>query len=122
MKEFARVEIIIDMRRLTGLLKKLNKEKLSGGVTVFQALGCGIQKGSYEYEETENDEVQLLPKTLVMIICEQSQVERLVELVKLELYTGHIGDGKIFISSIDNAIRVRTGEEGSAALERSQVI
>ena len=125
-ESFARVEIIIDMRRLTSLLKRLSREGLTSGVTVFQALGCGIQKGSYEYEEASgqskgDDDIQLLPKTMLLIVCEKSKVRKLIETVKLELYTGHIGDGKIFVSDIGNAVRVRTGEEGLAAISQSQV-
>lgn len=118
--ELVRIEIIMDMKKLTRLLKKLNEKGVSG-VTVFQALGCGIQKGSFEYAAEENQEIQLLPQTLVMLICERSELDALIEWIKVELYTGHIGDGKIFISSVDNMIRIRTGEEGKAALGRAKI-
>ncbi|WP_256442113.1 P-II family nitrogen regulator [Anaerostipes sp. MSJ-23] len=61
--------------------------------------------------------MELLPKQLIMVIVENNKIEELIELVKKELYTGHIGDGKIFISPISNIIRVRTGETGKNALE-----
>ena len=117
---FARIEIVIGMKKLTPLLKKLSAAGVTG-VTVFQALGCGIQHGSYEYAPVESGEFQLLPKTCLLIFCERKDVQRIVETAKLELYTGHIGDGKIFVSGIDNGIRVRTGEEGGEALRRSDV-
>ena len=117
---FARIEIMMGMKKLTPLLKKLSTAGITG-VTVFQALGCGIQHGSYEYTQEETTDIQLLPKTCLLIICEQEAVADLVELLKLELYTGHIGDGKIFISGIDNIIRIRTGEEGGEALRRSDI-
>lgn len=120
---FARIEIMMGMKKLTPLLKKLSTAGITGitGVTVFQALGCGIQHGSYEYTPEETTDIQLLPKTCLLIICEQEAVADLVELLKLELYTGHIGDGKIFISGIDNIIRIRTGEEGGEVLRRSDI-
>jgi len=117
---FARIEIMMGMKKLTPLLKKLSTAGITG-VTVFQALGCGIQHGSYEYTPEETTDIQLLPKTCLLIICEQEAVADLVELLKLELYTGHIGDGKIFISGIDNIIRIRTGEEGEETLRRSDI-
>ncbi|MBO7638653.1 MAG: P-II family nitrogen regulator, partial [Treponema sp.] len=59
---------------------------------------------------------QLLPKEVVMIVLPTSEVDGLIEFLKKELYTGHIGDGKIFVSDITNIVRVRTGEEGMDAL------
>ena len=61
--------------------------------------------------------MELLPKQLIMVVIENNKIDKLVEIVKKELYTGHIGDGKIFISPITNIIRVRTGEEGEEALK-----
>lgn len=64
----------------------------------------------------ENYEMELLPKQQINIVVETKKVPEIVELVKQELYTGHIGDGKIFVYSLDNVIRVRTGDEGVDAL------
>lgn len=118
--DFSRVEIITGTMKLTGLINRLSEIGVSG-ITVSQVLGCGVQKGSYEYVEKENEVMQLLPKNLVLIVCENSIVDRLIEIVKEELYTGHIGDGKIFISDMKNIIRVRTGEEGAVALKQSEL-
>ena len=85
-------------------------------MTVRQVLGCGVEKGTREYEIDENYEMELLPKEQISIVVETQRVPEIVELVKHELYTGHIGDGKIFVYSIDNVIRVRTGDEGIEAL------
>lgn len=82
----------------------------------MQVLGCGVEKGSQEYAVDENEVMELLPKQQINIIVETEKVDEIVELVKQELYTGHIGDGKIFVYGIDNVIRVRTGEEGVEAL------
>jgi nitrogen regulatory protein PII len=118
--KLVRMEIIIDASKVSNLIKKLAEAGITG-VTAFQALGCGIQKGTFEYEQRENEQPQLLPKTLLLLICEEGQVNTLVEIAKVELYTGHIGDGKILLSGIDNIIRVRTGEEGANALWRSKL-
>ena len=86
------------------------------GMTVTQVLGCGIEKGTKEYEVDENYEMELLPKQQIAVVVEKSRVPEIVELIKQELYTGHIGDGKIFVYDITNVIRVRTGDEGIDAL------
>ena len=86
------------------------------GMTVTQVLGCGIEKGTKEYEVDENYEMELLPKQQIAVVVEKSKVPEIVELIKQELYTGHIGDGKIFVYDITNVIRVRTGDEGIDAL------
>ena len=87
-----------------------------GGMTFMQVLGCGVEKGTREYEVDEQYEMELLPKQQINIVVEDEKVDDIVELIKQELYTGHIGDGKIFLYKIDNAIRVRTGDEGADAL------
>ena len=81
-----------------------------------QVLGCGIEKGTKEDEVDENYEMELLPKQQIAVVVEKSKVPEIVELIKQELYTGHIGDGKIFVYDITNVIRVRTGDEGIDAL------
>ncbi len=114
--EFSKIEVITSMNKLSNLKSALSKIGVSG-ITVFQVIGCGVQKGTFEFEVAENAEMELLPKQLIMIIIENDKVDDVVELIKKELYTGHIGDGKILISPISNIIRVRTGEEGEDALK-----
>ena len=120
--EFSRIEIMSSMGKVADFIHKLGKEetvkKLTGlgvtGVTIFNnVIGCGVQNGQAEYA------YELLPKSVVTIICETKMVDELIEFLKVELYTGHIGDGKIFVSDIRNIIRVRTGEEGVDALNIS---
>ena len=82
----------------------------------MQVLGCGVEKGTREYEVDENYEMELLPKQQISVVVKKEQVDKIVDVIKHELYTGHSGDGKIFIYDIDNVIRVRTGEEGADAL------
>lgn len=112
---FSRIEVVTSMNKLSDLKTALSKLGVSG-MTVIQAIGCGVEKGTFEYAAEQNKEMELLPKQLIMIVVEDELVDKVVETVKKELYTGHIGDGKIFISPLTNVIRVRTGEEGSEAL------
>lgn len=112
---FSRVEIVTSMSKLSGLKKALSKLGVSG-MTVVQAIGCGIQRGTYEYEAEIHEEMELLPKQMIIIYVQDELMDKVVETIKKELYTGHIGDGKIFISEMTNVIRVRTGEEGIDAL------
>lgn len=115
MHHLSKIEIITGMSKMANLKKALSKVGVRG-ITVMQVLGCGVEKGSQEYAVDENDIMELLPKQQINIIVETEKVPEIVELVKQELYTGHIGDGKIFVYGIDNVIRVRTGEEGAEAL------
>ena len=113
--KLSKIEIIIGMEKLTGLKAALSKYGV-GGMTVTQVLGCGVQKGTKEYEVDKNFVMELLPKYQVSVIVETEKVKEIVEFVKENLYTGHIGDGKIIVYQLDNVIRVRTGEEGLDAV------
>ncbi|MCI5623576.1 MULTISPECIES: P-II family nitrogen regulator [Anaerostipes] len=111
----SKIEIITGMSKLPNLKAVLSKAGVRG-MTVTQVLGCGIEKGTREYEVDDDYEMELLPKQQISIVVEKEKVDEIVEIVKHELYTGHIGDGKIFVYGIDNVIRVRTGDEGIDAL------
>ena len=111
----SKIEIITGMSKLPNLKAALSKAGVRG-MTVMQVLGCGVEKGTREYEVDEASEMALLPKQQINIIVETEHIKEIVEMVKQELYTGHIGDGKIFVYGIDNVIRVRTGDEGVDAL------
>ena len=114
--KLSRVEIITGISKIEPLKKALGKFHITG-MTVYQVLGCGVQHGTQEFEvEEKNKEISLLPKEVVMIVLPTEELDGLLEFVKKELYTGHIGDGKIFVSDVTNVIRVRTGEEGIDAL------
>ena len=114
--EVSKIEVITSMNKLSGLKAALTKLGVTG-MTVIQAIGCGVQKGTYEYLPEENDVMELLPKQYIMVVVENDMIDKVIEIIKKELYTGHIGDGKIFVSPISNIIRVRTGEEGMDALK-----
>lgn len=111
----SKIEVITGITKFSTLKAALSKAGV-GGMTVMQVLGCGVEKGTREYEVDEGFEMELLPKQQINIVVETSKVPGILDVIKKELYTGHIGDGKIFVYTIDNAIRVRTGEEGVSAL------
>lgn len=111
----SKIEVITGMTKFSTLKTALSKAGV-GGMTVMQVLGCGAEKGTREYEVDEGFEMELLPKQQINIVVETSKVPEMIDIIKKELYTGHIGDGKIFVYSIDNVVRVRTGDEGIAAL------
>ena len=111
----SKIEVITGMSKLTNLICELSKVGVRG-VTVMQVLGCGVELGTKEYEVELNDVMELLTKQQINIVVEDEKIDKILDLIKKELYTGHIGDGKIFVYSIDNVIRVRTGDEGVEAL------
>lgn len=115
MGRISKIEVITGMSKLTDLIQQLSKVGVRG-VTVMQVLGCGVEMGTQEYEVEINEVMELLPKQQINIVVETSKVDKILDIIKKELYTGHIGDGKIFVYSIDNVIRVRTGDEGLEAL------
>lgn len=112
---FSQIQVVTSMNKLSNLKLALSELGVSG-MTVVQAIGCGVQKGTFEYESEQNQEMELLPKQMIYIVVKDEMIDTVVETVKRELYTGHIGDGKIFIVPLTNIIRVRTGEEGEDAL------
>ena len=111
----SKIEIITSFAKYSELQSELNHLGVRG-MTVMQVMGCGIQKGTKEFAIKENVEIALLPKQQINLVVETKDVDNIVEKVKQVLYTGHIGDGKIFVYSIDNVIKVRTGDEGIDAL------
>lgn len=115
MEELVRVEVITSPTKLNGFKRAISKIGVTG-MTVSQVMGCGVQKGTLEYEDEIHDEIELLPKQMIMMVLEKDKLKKVLDIIKKELYTGHIGDGKIFVSNITDIIRVRTGEEGTDAL------
>lgn len=115
MSKISKIEVITGMSKLTNLIQELSKVGVRG-VTVMQVLGCGVEMGTQEYEVELNKVMELLPKQQINIVVESEKLDKILDIIKKELYTGHIGDGKIFVYDIDNVIRVRTGDEGIDAL------
>mgnify|MGYP000771539105 FL=1 len=99
------------------VLKTAMEEIGVTGMTVSQVLGCGMQKGRPEYYRGVAVEMNLLPKVQVDIVVCKIPVRTVIDTAKKVLYSGHIGDGKIFVYDVENVIKVRTGEEGYNALQ-----
>jgi len=114
--KISKVVIITKQSRLE-VLKTAMEEIGVTGMTVTNVMGCGMQKGRPEYYRGVAVEMNLLPKIEVEIVVCKIPVSVVVETAKKVLYTGHIGDGKIFVYDVENAIKVRTGEEGYDALQ-----
>ncbi len=111
-----KVVIIAKLARYEQLKKALNDLGVTG-MTVTQVMGCGIQKGAGEkYRGIEMD-ATLLPKVKVEVVVSKIPVADVIEASKKALYTGHIGDGKIFVYGVEQVVKVRTGEEDFAALQ-----
>ena len=111
-----KVVIIARLSRYDALRKAMNDLGVTG-MTVTQVMGCGIQKGAGEMYRGAEVDATLLPKVKVEIIVASIPVEDVIEAAKKTLYTGHIGDGKIFVYNVDKVVKIRTGEEDFAALE-----
>lgn len=114
--KFTKVEIVCRERMLESLKDAMMKIGITG-MTVSHVMGCGAQKGQPEYYRGVKVEPTLLPKIQVDIVVSKVPVREVIETAKKVLYTGHIGDGKIFVYDVENVVKVRTGEEGYAALQ-----
>lgn len=113
--EMTKIDIITRPAKFDELKEALNAIGITG-MTVSNVLGCGMQKGfKNTYRGAELD-INLLPKIKIEIVVCEVPVESVVETAKKVLRTGEVGDGKIFIYPVKNVIKVRTGEEGVAAL------
>ncbi len=110
-----KVVIIAKLSRYDKLRRAMNELGVTG-MTVTQVMGCGIQKGSGDMYRGVEMDATLLPKIKLEVVISKIPVEDVIEAAKKALYTGHIGDGKIFVYSLDNVVKIRTGEEGAAAL------
>lgn len=111
-----KVVIITKQERIERLKKAMNDLGVTG-MTVTQVMGCGIQKGAGEMYRGVEIDATLLPKAKVEIVVSKIPVAEVIETAKKTLYTGHIGDGKIFVYGVDKVVKVRTGEEDFAALQ-----
>ncbi len=114
--KFTKVEIICQEARLEALKNAMVSIGITG-MTVSHVLGCGVQKCKPEYYRGVEVEPSLLPKVQVDIVVCAVPVQKVIEIAKKVLYTGHIGDGKIFVYDVENVVKVRTGEEGYDALQ-----
>ena len=114
--KFTKVEIVCKESKLEALKAAMMNLGITG-MTVSHVLGCGVQKGKPEYYRGVQIEASLLPKIQVEIVVSKVPVRSVIETAKKVLYTGHIGDGKIFVYDVENVVKIRTGEEGFDALQ-----
>ena len=114
--KITKLEIITNQAKFENLKNAMYEIGITG-MTVTNVMGCGIQKGQTEYYRGVEMEVNLLPKIATEIVVSKVPVRTVIETAKKALYTGKIGDGKIFVYDVENVVRVRTGEEGLAALQ-----
>jgi nitrogen regulatory protein P-II 1 len=119
-----RVESVQQMKKIEAIIKPFKLDEVKDalnqiglkGITVLEAKGFGRQKGHTELYRGAEYVVDFLPKVKIELIIEDEMVEKAVEAIRTSAQTGRIGDGKIFVSSIEDAIRIRTGERGDAAV------
>ena len=114
--KLTKIEIICKEPRFEALKNAMMDIGITG-MTVSHVLGCGVQKGQPEYYRGVQMETNLLPKIQVDIVVSKVPVRSVIETAKRVLYTGHIGDGKIFVYDVENSVKIRTGEEGYDALQ-----
>lgn len=114
--KLTKIEIICKEPRFEALKNAMMDIGITG-MTVSHVLGCGVQKGQPEYYRGVQMETNLLPKIQVDIVVSKVPVRSVIDTAKRVLYTGHIGDGKIFVYDVENSVKIRTGEEGYDALQ-----
>ena len=117
--KMTKVDIITNQEKFEVLKHALSSIGITG-MTVSHVMGCGMQKGSTEFYRGVPVEARLLPKMKVEIVVCKVPVDKVVEAAKHALYTGKIGDGKIFVYDVENVIKVRTGEEAYEALQDNE--
>jgi Amt family ammonium transporter len=114
--KFTKVSVITNQERFSQLQTNLDNIGITG-LTVTNVLGYGIQKGQTEYYRGAPVKTRLLPKVKVDIVVCKIPTQTVIDTIKNTLYTGNIGDGKIFVYDVENVIKIRTGEEGYDALQ-----
>ena len=110
-----KIEAIIKPFKLDEVKEALHEVGVSG-ITVTEAKGFGRQKGHTELYRGAEYVVDFLPKVKVEVVCEDDQVDRVVEAIEAAARTGRIGDGKIFVLAVEQAVRIRTGDRGADAI------
>lgn len=110
-----KVEAIIRPEKLEEVKDALGRYGIHG-MTVTQVVGCGLQKGRVGVYRGHEYSINLLPKLKIEIVLMDHQVEDVAEIISVNARTGSVGDGKIFIFPVENAVRIRTGESGNEAL------
>ena len=117
--KYTQISIVCKQNKFEPLKKALADIGVTG-ITVTQVLGCGTQRGAAEYYRGTPVEPSLLPKVKVEVVVCKVPVETVVDTARKALYSGHIGDGKIFVYNVEDVVRVRTGEVGYDALQDAE--
>lgn len=110
-----RIEAIIRPEKLVEIKEALKENKIDG-VTISQVMGCGQQHGWKEYYRGSEVITNVLPKIEVKIVIQDERLEEVIKLISDVARTGEVGDGKIFVTNIEECIRIRTGERGNTAI------
>lgn len=111
-----KLEVIIRPEALEELKTSLNKSNFYG-ITLSQVMGCGLQKGRKEVFRGQEVTINVLHKVKMELVVEDKDVESVIKIITGSVRTGEVGDGKIFVYDVQDAIRIRTGERGDAAIE-----
>ena len=119
--KLTKVVILTKQSKFDDLKKALNEIGVTG-ITVTQVLGCGVQKGASEFYRGVKVDMDLLQKVKVEVVVSKVPVAEVIAAARKALYTGHIGDGKIFVYDVEDVVRVRTGESGYDALQDEEVL
>jgi nitrogen regulatory protein P-II 1 len=110
-----KIECIIRPTKLEDVNTALSAFGING-MTVTQVIGCGLQRGHKEIYRGNIYDIHLLPKIKIEIVVPDHWLDDVISIIREKAFSGEIGDGKIFISTIENAIRIRTGEQGDSAI------
>lgn len=110
-----KIEAIVRPGKLEDIKDALNKYNVLG-ITISQVMGCGHQKGRKEYYRGTEVTMNLLPKIKIEIVVKDESLDEVLDIILKEAKTGEVGDGKIFVYTVENAIRIRTGERGETAI------
>lgn len=110
-----KIEAIIRPEKLEAIKDALGKFGIHG-MTVSQVVGCGLQRGRTEVYRGHEYSINLLPKVKIEIVLPDQEADKVVRIIAETAYTGQVGDGKIFVYPVENAVRVRTGETGDNAV------
>jgi nitrogen regulatory protein P-II 1 len=110
-----KIEAIIQPAKLEEIKEALNKKDIKG-ITISQVMGCGATKGWLEYYRGTEVFLNVLPKIMLIIVVPDERVDEIVTTIIQTVRTGEFGDGKIFISNVERAIRIRSREEGESVL------
>ena len=117
--KLTKLVIITRQNKLDDFMQAMNEIGVTG-ITVTNVMGCGVQKGSGTYYRGVSMDMSLLPKIKIEIVVSLIPVQKVIDTAKSVLYTGQMGDGKLFQYDIENVVKIRTGEEGFLALQDTQ--